>query len=286
LDNKLTEDKLNLLLPALSLLAEDIGERNAINTELFADIIVSVGVEKDEWAFEELGIWSKILIKARDNFADPSQNAYIVELKDRGIPEFPSILAIYMVKNYQKEPVLIETTNTVKEKKTVTADKPVESYHQRLPDHGWHNDLTWDQLPDWIKKDPVLINKLQRGEPVLGQRVNYKFVSNKLIRRLNDHIPLAYNSKNPKQPSNVYINRYKPVERYNQLLPDHEWHNDLNWEQLPDWIKKDARLISKLRRGEEIYGQTVRYKFVANKVMRRLRNHVSVAHSSMNYKSK
>ena len=286
MDSKLPEDKLNMLLPALSLLAENIGERNELDEELFLDILLSVGAEKDEWAFEEIGTWSKILIKARDSFDGSFKNTAVIELKDRGIPEFPSMLSVYMVTNHEKEFVTGQMPNTASLKKMSVVDKPVEMYHQRLPDHGWHNDLTWEQLPDWIKQDAELITKLQRGGLVVGRSVSYKLMSNKLIRRLNDSIPYARRVKNLTQQINTYVERHKPAERYNQRLPDHEWHNDLTWEQLPDWIKKDAKLKGKLRRGEEIIGQRVRYKLVANKLIRRLRHKIPVTYSASGHKTR
>ena len=61
-----------------------------------------------------------------------------------------------------------------------------------------------------------------------------------------------------------------------QKLLDHEWHNDTSWEQLPAWIGKNARLLAKLRHGEELVGRNVRYRVVGRTLMRRLRWSVSV----------
>jgi len=40
---------------------------------------------------------------------------------------------------------------------------PDEQYHETLPDHKWHNDLTWEQLPDWVKGNSSNANKLLHG---------------------------------------------------------------------------------------------------------------------------
>jgi len=191
LNNRLPDEKLAKLLPALSLLAEDIGERNSLNSDSLAEILISVGVDREGWAFEELGIWSKTLEKARDNSVDAQKDALITELKSRGIPEFPAMLSIYVATSSQKEPEPIEMVSSIAKKGTNLADKPFEPYHKQLPDHGWHNDISWEQLPDWIKKNAQLMTRLRRGEQIIGRNVRYKMVANKLIRRLRYRVPVA-----------------------------------------------------------------------------------------------
>jgi hypothetical protein len=199
-NNCLPDEKLARLLPALSLLAEDIGEGIPLNRDSLAEILVSVGLNREEWAFEELGIWSKTLEKARDNSGHAQNDALIAELKSRGIPEFPSILSIYVAASNQKNrPVASKQKKTTPvyvaprtaSKRANHIDRPVESYHRLLPDHGWHNDITWEHLPNWIKTNPRLIARLKRGEQVIGRNVRYRFVANKLIRRLRYRIPVA-----------------------------------------------------------------------------------------------
>jgi hypothetical protein len=63
-----------------------------------------------------------------------------------------------------------------------------EPYHRVLPDHNWHNDLTWGQLPDWIRRDPRLIARLRHGRLVTGKNVLYRAVGGKLERRLRYHV--------------------------------------------------------------------------------------------------
>jgi len=215
LAERLPGDKLAKLLPALSLLAEDIGERVSISDNSLHEILVSVGEDQDEQAFMELKLWAKPLEKVRDNPDDSQKNTVIAELKNRGIPEFPAMLAVYVATNQQSSAAQIyEASSPVSSLKDIM-DKPVEPYHKLLPDHGWHNDLTWEQLPEWIKRNPQLIARLKRGEQVIGKNVRYKLVVNKLIRRLRYRVPVAKGAGNP-SPSSV--NRSFTVIDNTQLL--------------------------------------------------------------------
>ena len=65
---------------------------------------------------------------------------------------------------------------------------PTEPYHNALPDHNWHNDLTYDQLPDWIKGNSKYANLLLGGKQVVGKNVCYQIKHGKLTRRLRNHI--------------------------------------------------------------------------------------------------
>lgn len=56
-DNRLSDEKLIRILPALSLLAEDVGERILLDSNSLRDILVNVNVDQEEWAFKELGLW-------------------------------------------------------------------------------------------------------------------------------------------------------------------------------------------------------------------------------------
>ena len=205
-NNRLPDEKVAKLLPALSLLAEDLGEKMVIDSNSLREILVSVGADQEEWAYEELKIWLRSLDKVKDNPNNARKDAVIVELRNRGIPEFPAMLAVYVVTNQQENTVQIETppsrvSNNTNQYQKVggsagltrrqPTDKPIEQYHRLLPDHGWHNDLGWEQLPRWIKTNPKLIARLKRGEQVIGKNVRYKFVANRLIRRLRYRMPVA-----------------------------------------------------------------------------------------------
>jgi hypothetical protein len=200
LNNRLTDDKIAKLLPALSLLAEDIGEKTSLDSNSFREILVSVGADQEAWAHEELKLWLNILDKAKQNSNNAQKDAAIAELKNRGIPDFPARLAVYVVTNQpapeppiNKEPVTRRRNvgSPAGSNGREPTDKPVEPYHRLLPDHGWHNDITWQQLPDWIKRNPQLITSLKRGKPIIGRNVIYKFVANMLIRRLRYRVPVT-----------------------------------------------------------------------------------------------
>ncbi len=84
---------------------------------------------------------------------------------------------------------------------------PVETYHEILPNHSWHNDITWDKLPDWIKENPKYRNILLRGKFVTGKNVRYHLVRGKLMRQLRSHItPIQQNkaqTSKSKKPSHT-----------------------------------------------------------------------------------
>lgn len=209
MENKLTEEQLNKLLPALSLLAEDVGAHISINPNSLKEVLLNVNAEKEEWAIKELELWSKILQGPGNNPANDRKTATIAELMSRGVPEFPAMLAIYVATNQQPSTPKISSipktpipTYSVPSKKT-DLNKPIEPYHKLLPDHGWHNDLTWDLLPDWIKNNPQLIARLKRGEQVVGKNVRYRFVANRLIRRLRDRITVAHKTVPQKTFTNI-----------------------------------------------------------------------------------
>lgn len=186
MDNKLADDRLKRILPALSLLAEDLNEKASLGPNSLREILLSVDADHEAWAHEELALWLQILDRVKRNPNQLQKDATITELKHRGIPEFPAMLAVYVVTNQQ-----MNTTQVPAHARSLSAHngtesigKPAEPYHKLLPDHGWHNDITWEQLPDWIKRNPQLIARLKHGEEVVGKNVRYRFVANRLIRRL------------------------------------------------------------------------------------------------------
>jgi hypothetical protein len=63
-------------------------------------------------------------------------------------------------------------------------EEPRESYHRRLRDNRWHNDLDWGHLPLWIKGNPKVVDELRRGRQIEGRTISYKMVQNRLMRRL------------------------------------------------------------------------------------------------------
>ncbi len=188
-DKTLPAELITKMLPALSLLAEDIGEKVSVTTASLNEILLSIGEKGDEEATNEVKLWGEILAQVKETDTDAKKDNAISQLRSRGIPEFPARLAVYVATNQCSKGVLEST-----------ADQPSEPFHRLLPDHGWHNDLSWDQLPTWIKSNPKLMASLKGGEQVVGKNVRYKFVANKLIRRLRDRVPVA-SSAPPTSPS-------------------------------------------------------------------------------------
>ncbi len=109
LENQLPEEKLSKLLPALSKLAEHISNGSTLDQRELTAIALEVGVNGEEWALVELQLWSSILEKAQDNPSTTVRTTIITELQDRGIPEFPAVLAYAPVKpkSFSVEPPLV-----------------------------------------------------------------------------------------------------------------------------------------------------------------------------------
>lgn len=217
MESRLSDEKLARLLPALSLLAEDMGERVSISASSLHEILVSVGMDGEEQAFGELQLWAKTLENVRDNPNDNQKKAAIGELRSRGIPEFPAMLAVYVATNQRASAEKAYAEPAAVRSAVEHLDKPAEPYHRLLPDHGWHNDLTWEQLPGWIKRNPQLIARLKRGEQVVGNNVRYRLVANKLIRRLRYRVPVAQGAVSP-SPSTT-VRGYSMIDNA-QLLRD------------------------------------------------------------------
>jgi len=94
MSNQLSEEKLNKLLLALSPLAKHIATGNMPDQDALKQVLLSVGAEREEWALEELELWSKILQQAPTVSNDDEKAAIIAKLQGRGIPEAPAILAV------------------------------------------------------------------------------------------------------------------------------------------------------------------------------------------------
>ena len=94
MSSQLPEEKLNKLLPALPLLAERIGTGTVPEQHVLKDILRSISVEAEEWAVQELVLWSKLLQRAHTAATDGAKAAIAEELQSRGIPEYPAILAV------------------------------------------------------------------------------------------------------------------------------------------------------------------------------------------------
>jgi len=96
LEEQLPEDKLNKLLPALRPLAEYVSAGDTIDRRTLLDILSSVGVDREDWALQELQRWGNILMKAHSASTDAEKNAIESELQNRGISISHSQLAVFL----------------------------------------------------------------------------------------------------------------------------------------------------------------------------------------------
>jgi hypothetical protein len=103
MDSRLSEEKLNELLPGLKQLAELISSGESFDRRALRDIASSIGLDGQEWALTELELWSHILMKSKD--VAYTEDAIMVELRNRGIPEFPARLAC---KSAKPKPLKVE----------------------------------------------------------------------------------------------------------------------------------------------------------------------------------
>jgi hypothetical protein len=92
--SQLSEEKLSKLSPALGILAERIGTGTVPEQQIVKEILRNIHVEAEEWAVEELVLWSRILQRARAAVNDGAKAAIAKELQSRGIQEYPAILAV------------------------------------------------------------------------------------------------------------------------------------------------------------------------------------------------
>jgi len=103
MSDRLPEDKLNELLPCLGPMAEIISVGNKLVRQSLVNIMSEMGINGEEWAFAELELWGSILCKCRDK--SHTKDAIVTELRNRGIPEFPVMLAYESAK---PKPLTIE----------------------------------------------------------------------------------------------------------------------------------------------------------------------------------
>lgn len=103
MNDRLSEDKLNNLLPCLGPMAEMISIGKKLDRQVLTNITSETGIDSDEWAFAELELWGKILLKCQDKSC--TKDTIVDELRNRGIPEFPAMLAYESAK---PKPLTIE----------------------------------------------------------------------------------------------------------------------------------------------------------------------------------
>lgn len=338
MNEQLSEQQMNKILPLLSVIAKHIGNGMIPDNKLLETLSQSVD-SADAMTLQELELWADMLVQVRTEVG--SEGSIIQLLQDRGIPWAPAILAVNVASGppaiLKEAPISAWDSLQSESKPTIDYRgilEPTESYHEWLPDHAWHNDLDWGHLPSFIRDNRVLMDMLLQGKEVNSQNVSYKITNYRLMRKLHDDRP-ALSLEAPREkyhewlpdhkwhddldwwhtPSfilkprvlNVLIqgksidgrnvsykinnNRLmrklhdevpiflqieKPNETYHEWLPDHAWHNDLDWGHLPLWIKGNPTLINELRRGRQISGRRILYKMVKNKLMRKLKDGVPI----------
>jgi hypothetical protein len=133
---------------------------------------------------------------------------------------------------------------------------PDESYNESLPDHRWHNDFTWEQLPDWIKKNSKYANRLWKGEDVVGKNVRYRISHGKLSRKLRDHITPAQQRRArvmPNRNNNVPMNMTPQTKKGTGLggiLTGREEATSLRNKYQPELDNANAALINEVHHVE------------------------------------
>jgi len=103
MSDRLPEEQINELLPCLKSMAELISIGKHIDRKVLTQIIPQSGLYGDDWIFSELGIWATILSKCLDK--THTKDSVLSELRGRGIPEFPAVLAYDAAK---PKPMIIE----------------------------------------------------------------------------------------------------------------------------------------------------------------------------------
>jgi len=103
MSDRLSEDKLNELLPCLGPMAELISVGSKIDRQILVNITSEMGIDGKAWVFAELELWSSILIKCQSKSC--TKDVIVAELQNRGIPEFPAVLAYESAK---PKPLTIE----------------------------------------------------------------------------------------------------------------------------------------------------------------------------------
>ena len=103
MSNQLSEEKLSELLPGLGPLAELVSAGTTLDRQALRGIASSIGIDGQEWALTELDLWSHILAKSKDT--SYTEDAIVAELRSRGIPEFPAMLAC---KSAKPKPMKVE----------------------------------------------------------------------------------------------------------------------------------------------------------------------------------
>ena len=106
MDDQLPEEKLNELLPCLRPLAELVSAGKKIDRKALGSIASEIGINGEARVFAELELWGGILVKCRDKLC--TKDAIVAELRNRGIPEFPAMLAYESARPKPLKPLTVE----------------------------------------------------------------------------------------------------------------------------------------------------------------------------------
>lgn len=298
----LHKEQIDRILPLLPPMATHMGNGVTLDRHWLETFVSQSVGSIDALTFQELELWADILQQVRTK--GRSEASAIESLQSRGIAEAPAVLAVYAASG--PAPIMGAKSNTAfdiltaeaqqkqgspdaltEEVKTAILQKdyhkaaqiqeqiirlrnrlkppsggvmllaPTELYHEWLPDHEWHCDLDWADLPSFIRSSPRLTEMLRRGEEVNTKHLSYRIKDGRLARKLHDDLP-AMGLENAR-------------ERYHEWLPDHEWHNDLDWAHLPVWLKRDRKALNDLFiHRKQVNGKYVSYRVVDNRLLRKL----------------
>jgi hypothetical protein len=254
MNEQLSEEQISNILPVLAAIANDIAKGVVPDRKRLQTLLPgSLGSTTDQ-DHQESELCADILQKAKTGVL--SEMSAIQLLQDRGIPEAPAVLAVNIACHGSRmgEPEIYDPEDIL---------SPAEPYHVWLPDHDWHNDLDWRHLPSFIKDNDILRNMFLQGKEINSRNVSYKINNGRLTRKLHVECPA------------VLVEA--PGEQYHEWLPDHRWHDDLDYGTLPLWIKRNQQILNTLLiNGEQITSKYVSYKVFGNRLMRKLHDSVPV----------
>lgn len=96
---KLSDERLKSLLPALNEITRYVNDNISISDEVVQCILSTIKCESEVWAIDELKLWADIFLRARGISDNTKLDGLQNELLNRGIPEFPAVLALESILN-------------------------------------------------------------------------------------------------------------------------------------------------------------------------------------------
>lgn len=92
--DRLPEEQLEILLPALNDIIHFINNDSLIDNKVINQVLKRIKCDPEDWAVEEIKLWANILIKACILKDSLKINDIFKELVNRGIPEFSVVMAL------------------------------------------------------------------------------------------------------------------------------------------------------------------------------------------------